>query len=87
MNMPQKPSAEAGKPDNLLARASAKISLMLVAEKMRALITTYRHKTFTKLRKGGALNDRIVEAVVFQNGRVWSNDKTHLFAEFKQTER
>lgn len=44
-------------------------------------------QTFTKLRKGGALNNRIVEAVVFQNGRVWSNDKTHLFAEFKQTER
>jgi len=41
-------------------------------------------QTFTKLRKGGALNDGIVEAVVFQSGRVWNNEQTHLFAEFKQ---
>jgi len=41
-------------------------------------------QSFTKLRKGGAPNDKIVEAVVFQNGRIWKNDKTHLFTHFKQ---
>ncbi|WP_295795212.1 TraM recognition domain-containing protein [Mucilaginibacter sp.] len=39
---------------------------------------------FTKLRKGGAVNDKIVEAIVFQNGRIWNNERTHLFAQFKQ---
>ncbi|EHQ29759.1 type IV secretory system conjugative DNA transfer family protein [Mucilaginibacter paludis] len=41
-------------------------------------------QSFTKLRKGGALNDRVVEAIIFQNGRIWSNEKTHLVAKFKQ---
>ncbi|KAB2879774.1 TraM recognition domain-containing protein [bacterium] len=40
---------------------------------------------FTMLKKGGAANGGIVEAVVFQNGRIWSNRKSHLFAHFKQT--
>lgn len=39
---------------------------------------------FTKLRKGGPANHNIVEAVVFQNGRIWQNNKTYLFAQFKQ---
>ena len=41
-------------------------------------------QAFTKLKKGGNANLRIVEAIVFQNGRIWSNDKTHLYAQFKQ---
>lgn len=41
-------------------------------------------QSFTKLRKGGKRNDYIVEAVIFQNGRIWTNAKTHLFAQFKQ---
>jgi len=41
---------------------------------------------FTKLKKGGTLNQNIVEAVVFQNGRLWKNQKTFLFAQFKQHE-
>ena len=43
-------------------------------------------QAFTKLKKGGKANRRIVEAIVFQNGRIWKNNKTHLFAQFKQTE-
>jgi hypothetical protein len=39
---------------------------------------------FTMLKKGGALNGKIVEAVIFQNGRIWQNDRTHLFVQFKQ---
>lgn len=39
---------------------------------------------FTKLRKGGRQNDKIVEAIVFQNGRIWQNNRTHLFTQFKQ---
>lgn len=41
-------------------------------------------QSFTKLRKGGNLNEHMVEAVVFQNGRIWKNNKTHLFVQFKQ---
>ncbi|RKR84196.1 TraM-binding TraD/TraG-like protein [Mucilaginibacter gracilis] len=41
-------------------------------------------QAFTKLRKGGTLNDKIVEAIVFQNGRIWNNNQTHLLAQFKQ---
>jgi hypothetical protein len=41
-------------------------------------------QSFTKLRKGGKGNDHTVEAVIFQNGRLWDNGKTHLFAQFKQ---
>ncbi|MCO5946721.1 type IV secretory system conjugative DNA transfer family protein [Mucilaginibacter flavidus] len=41
-------------------------------------------QSFTKLHKGGALNNRTVEAIVFQNGRLWKNEQTHLFAEFTQ---
>lgn len=43
-------------------------------------------QAFTKLRKGGKLNEGIVEAIVFQSGRVWENEQTHLFAQFKQHE-
>lgn len=39
---------------------------------------------FTKLRKGGAANNFIVEGVVFQNGRIWNNGKTHLYTQFNQ---
>ena len=42
---------------------------------------------FTKLRKGGASNNFEVEAVVFQNGRIWKNKKTHLFTKFNQKEK
>lgn len=41
-------------------------------------------QSFTKLKKGGKGNNRLVEAIVFQNGRTWKNNKTHLFATFKQ---
>jgi len=41
-------------------------------------------QSFTKLRKGGKLNDCIVDAIVFQNGRAWKNGKTHFSAQFKQ---
>jgi len=44
-------------------------------------------QAFTRLRKGGKLNNRIVDAIVFQNGRLWKNNKTHLFTEFKQYDR
>lgn len=43
-------------------------------------------QSFTRLRKGGRSNSRIVEAIVFQNGRVWKNNKTHLLVQFKQYE-
>jgi hypothetical protein len=43
-------------------------------------------QAFTQLRKGGKRNNRIVEAIVFQNGRTWQNGKTYLFAEFKQSQ-
>lgn len=39
---------------------------------------------FTTLKKGGRVNDGVVEAVVFQNGRVWCNGKSHLFTQFNQ---
>ena len=39
---------------------------------------------FSKLKKGGPENQRIVEAFVFQNGRVWKNGLTHLRVKFKQ---
>jgi hypothetical protein len=39
---------------------------------------------FTTLRKGGPANHNVVEAVVFQNGRIWQNNKTYLLAQFKQ---
>jgi len=39
---------------------------------------------FSKLRKGGVPNNLIVEAFVFQNGRVWKNGLTHLRVNFKQ---
>lgn len=39
---------------------------------------------FTRLRKGGEPNNFQVEAVIFQNGRIWSNEQTHLFATFNQ---
>lgn len=39
---------------------------------------------FSKLSKGGPANNRIVEAFVFQNGRVWKNGLTHLRVKFKQ---
>ena len=41
-------------------------------------------QSFTKLRKGGKLNNRIVDAIVFQNGRTWKNAQTYLLAQFKQ---
>ena len=43
------------------------------------------HKVFTRLKKGGPLNDCEVEAVIFQNGRVWSNGESYLFTTFKQS--
>jgi len=39
---------------------------------------------FTKLRKGGRLNNKTVDAIIFQNGRMWKNKKTYLFTQFKQ---
>jgi hypothetical protein len=39
---------------------------------------------FSKLRKGGPANNLIVEAFVFQNGRVWQNGLTHTRVIFKQ---
>lgn len=41
-------------------------------------------QTFTKLRKGGPLNDYLVDAIIFQNGRTWSNDKTYFHSTFNQ---
>ena len=41
-------------------------------------------QAFTKLQKGGAVNNYTVDAIVFQNGRIWKNAQTHLFATFKQ---
>lgn len=40
---------------------------------------------FTKLSKGGRLNNSIVEGIVFQNGRIWNNEKTYLYSNFKQS--
>lgn len=39
---------------------------------------------FTKLAKGGPAYNNTVQAVLFQNGRIWQNGRTHLFATFKQ---
>lgn len=39
---------------------------------------------FTWLRKGGPFNDFEVDAVIFQNGRIWSNSKTYLLTTFNQ---
>jgi hypothetical protein len=41
-------------------------------------------QTFTRLRKGGEPNNFEVQAVVFQNGRIWSDQKTRLYASFNQ---
>jgi hypothetical protein len=41
-------------------------------------------QAFTKLRKGGKRNSHIVDAIIFQNGRIWHNNKTHLAIQFKQ---
>lgn len=41
-------------------------------------------QAFTRLRKGGEPNHFEVDAVIFQNGRVWSNSKTHIYATFNQ---
>jgi type IV secretory pathway TraG/TraD family ATPase VirD4 len=42
---------------------------------------------FTKLAKGGPPNDFEVGAIVFQNGRVWSNGLTYLPVTFNQSKR
>ena len=43
---------------------------------------------FTKLDKGGTeWNGFEVEGIVFQNGRIWKNKKTHLFTYFKQKDQ
>jgi hypothetical protein len=42
-------------------------------------------QTFTKLAKGGAMNGRQVEGIVFQNGRIWNNENTYLKAIFNQS--
>ncbi|WP_077924442.1 type IV secretory system conjugative DNA transfer family protein [Spirosoma sp. 209] len=42
-------------------------------------------QTFTRLPKGGPQNGNTVGAIVFQNGRTWSDDKTFLYATFKQS--
>lgn len=39
---------------------------------------------FTKLKKGGPLNFNLVEAVVFQSGRIWSNNLTYITSIFNQ---
>lgn len=45
-------------------------------------------QAFTMLAKGGKVeNDFEVEGIVFQNGRVWKNNKTHLFSYFKQKDQ
>lgn len=41
-------------------------------------------QTFTRLRKGGPFNDYNVDAILFQNGRIWSNEKTFLPTIFNQ---
>ena len=41
---------------------------------------------FTYLRKGGTPNGFNVDAVIFQNGRIWENGLTHLFTTFNQKE-
>lgn len=41
-------------------------------------------QTFTKLRKGSPVNDFQVDAIVYQNGRTWSNRKTHIRSIFHQ---
>ena len=40
---------------------------------------------FTTLRTGGVLNQRIVEAIIFQNGRIWHNGRSHIKGIFKQS--
>ena len=39
---------------------------------------------FTVLRKGGKDNDRLVEGIVFQGGREWSDGRNYAFVEFMQ---
>lgn len=40
---------------------------------------------FTKLAKGGTPENGFqVEGIVFQNGRIWKNKRTHLFTKFNQ---
>jgi len=41
-------------------------------------------QVFTRLPKGGPHYNKTVGAIVFQNGRTWANDKTYLYANFKQ---
>ena len=41
-------------------------------------------QTFTKLRKGSPINDFQVDAIVYQNGRTWSNGITHIRRIFHQ---
>lgn len=39
---------------------------------------------FTQLNKGGPLSKYLVEGIIFQNGRKWSNDRIFLRASFNQ---
>jgi len=39
---------------------------------------------FTHLKKGGPHNDFEVEAIIFQNGRIWNSGHTHLYTTFNQ---
>ena len=39
---------------------------------------------FTRLAKGGPSNGFYVDGIVFQNGRVWEENKTYLFTSFNQ---
>lgn len=41
-------------------------------------------KRFTELSKGSPINNYVVEAIIFQSGRKWSNGKTYLDAIFDQ---
>lgn len=44
-------------------------------------------RVFTTLRKGGIENDRQVQAIIFQTGRVWSNGRTWTATTFLQGDR
>lgn len=39
---------------------------------------------FTRLRKGSSVYGFLVDGIVFQNGRKWSDGKTALYAAFNQ---
>lgn len=70
---------------NVSHTAGARESSHTVAESEQQVIELdLEPSAFTTLLKGGTLSHNVVEGVIFQSGRVWSNGRTWLRALFPQ---